>query len=59
MKINLKPKVRVAIYLFVLLGTPLVGYLFDLGIIGKLEVGLWGSYVTIAAGLAAFNVKGK
>lgn len=56
MKLNPTPKVRLALYLVTLLGTPLVGYLESKGVIGSLEVAFWLAEVTVVSGMAAFNV---
>lgn len=56
MKLNVPHRLRIAIYIFTAIGTPIVAYLASRGIIGDLEVGLWGAEVTVAATLAALNV---
>lgn len=56
MKINLPPAVRVALYVFTMLGAPVVVYLRARGIIGDLELALWGGEVSVVSVLAAFNV---
>lgn len=56
MTINLPYKVRAAIYILIVLGTPLIAYLRVRGFIGDNEVVLWGAYVTAAGTLAAVNV---
>lgn len=56
MNLNLPPRARAVLYMFTLLGTPLIAYLNAKGIIGDLEVTLWSAEVVVASGLAAFNV---
>lgn len=56
MKINVPPSVRVALYVLTLVGAPAVVYLRARGIIGDLELTLWGAEVTAVSALAAFNV---
>ena len=46
-----------ALYLLGMLATPLVGYLFDRGLIGDAEVALFGAYVALCFALAAGNVR--
>lgn len=55
-KVNLPYKVRAALYIFTLLGSPVIAYLLSKGIIGNLEVALWSAEVTAVLTLAAFNV---
>jgi hypothetical protein len=50
------PSVRMALYVLTLLGAPVVVYLRARGIIGDLELALWGAEVTAVSTLAAFNV---
>ena len=57
MQVNLPPKVRKAIYVVTLVGTPLVVYAKAKGYIGDLEVALWGAEVTAVSALAALNTK--
>ncbi len=56
MTLSLSPKVRVLLYVLTVIGTPVVVYLKAKGIIGDLELILWGAEVTAVSGLAAFNV---
>lgn len=56
MKISLPSNVRLALYIMTAIGTPLVGYLQAVGVIGVLEVGLWSAEVAVISALAAFNV---
>lgn len=56
MKINVPPTLRFALYVATVLGTPLVAYLRARGIIGDLEVTLWGAEVAAVTAMAAFNV---
>ena len=55
-KVTISPSVRVALYVLTLLGAPVVVYLRARGIIGDLELTLWGAEVTAVSALAAFNV---
>jgi hypothetical protein len=56
MTIKVPPAVRVALYVLTLLGAPVVVYLRARGVIGDLELTLWGAEVTAVSALAAFNV---
>lgn len=56
MRVNLPDRVRVALYVVIALGTPLVAYLLAKDVIGELEVGLWSGLVTAVGGMAALNV---
>ncbi|MBO9522836.1 MAG: hypothetical protein J7518_14985 [Nocardioidaceae bacterium] len=56
MKISISPAVRVALYVLTLLGAPVIVYLRARGIIGDLELALWGAEVSAVSALAAFNV---
>ncbi|GEB17064.1 hypothetical protein GUY44_24185 [Pimelobacter simplex] len=55
MKINVPFRVRVALYLANVLGTPVVVYLRAKGIIGDLELTLWGAEVAAAFAVAGLN----
>jgi hypothetical protein len=55
MTLNLPPRVRLALYLLTVIGTPIAVYLQAKGIIGDLEFILWGAEVTAVTGLAAIN----
>ena len=59
MNINLPPKVRQALYILTVIGTPVVVYLASKGYIGDLEVVLWTAEVSAVSALAAFNVGAK
>lgn len=62
MRFNIHPAARAALYVVTALGTPVIGYLLTKGIIGELEVNLWGGLVTAVtamAGLNVSNVSGK
>ena len=59
MTLSLSPRTRVGLYLLTLLGTPVVVYLKAKGIIGDLELTLWGAEVTAVTGMAALNVSTK
>lgn len=56
MKVNLPAKVRKALYVATVIGSPVVAYLATKGVIGDLEVTFWAALVTAISGLAAFNV---
>ncbi len=59
MTLNLPPKVRMALYLLTVVGTPVIAYLFAKRYIGELEVTLWAAEVVAVSGIAAFNVDMK
>lgn len=54
--VNFSPLARLILYLVSAIGTLVAAYLFNKGFIGKEEVVLWGGFVAIISGLAAFNV---
>lgn len=56
MSLNPPSKVRAAIYVATAVMTPVVMYLQAKGIIGALEVSLWGAEVTVMSVMAGFNV---
>jgi hypothetical protein len=55
MEINLPYKVRAGLYILSTIGTPVTGYLFAKGLVGELELALWGGLVSVISLLAAFN----
>lgn len=55
MPVNIPYKVRAALYIFTLVGSPIVAYLQARGTIGPKEVTLWLAEVSAVAALAAFN----
>lgn len=55
MPLNPPRRVRVALYVSTLVGTPIVAYLNARGLIGDLEVILWSAEVAVVTGLAALN----
>ena len=55
MTLNPSRKVRIGVYLFTAVGTPIAVYLQAKGYIGDLEFILWSAEVTVASGLAALN----
>lgn len=55
MTINVPYKIRAALYIFTLLGSPLIAYLQAKGVIGALEVTLWLAEVSAVSLLAALN----
>jgi len=54
-KLNPSPRVRAALYVLTVIGTPVAVYLQAKGVIGDLEFILWGAEVTAVSGLAALN----
>ena len=56
MKLAIPAPFRVALYVFTLLGAPVVVYLRAAGVIGDLELALWSAEVSAVSALAAFNV---
>jgi hypothetical protein len=57
MTFNIPPKVRIALYILTIIGTPVMAYLKAKGIVGDLEINLWSAEVVAVAGMAALNVK--
>lgn len=57
MIVNVPYRTRAALYVFTLLGSPVIAYLQVKGIIGALEVTLWLAEVSAVSALAAFNVQ--
>ena len=55
MKLNPSRRVRAAIYLVNVVGTPVVAYALAKGWIGVGEVTLWGTEATAAFALAGLN----
>lgn len=55
MEINLPPKVRFAIYVFVSVGGILVTYLSTVGVLGQAEMTAWSAFSVFVGGLAAIN----
>lgn len=55
MRINLPSKIRAALYVLTAVGTPIAAYLLAKGIIGELEISLWGGLVTVVNSMAALN----
>lgn len=55
MTLNPPRRVRAALYVLTAVGTPVVVYLQAKGIVGDLELVLWGAEVTVVNGLAALN----
>lgn len=56
MQVNLPIQVRLALYIFTAIASPVVAYLLAKGYIGELEMLLWSTEVTAVSALAAFNV---
>lgn len=56
MTLNPPSKVRAALYIITIVGTPLVAYLSARHIIGDLEVALWSAEVAVVNAMAALNV---
>jgi hypothetical protein len=59
MTVNPPRRVRIALYLITVLGTPLIAYLNAKGILGSLEVTLWSAEVAVVTGLAALNTTSR
>lgn len=55
MNVSLSAKIRAALYVFTAVGTPIVTYLLDRGIIGSGELALWGAEVTVISAMAGFK----
>lgn len=55
MEINLPPKVRLAVYIFVGIGGIVVTYLSTRGAIGQAEMTAWSAFSVFVGGLAAIN----
>lgn len=55
-RVNVAKKLRIAIYVLNVLGTPLIAYALAKGWIGELEVQLWATEVTAMAAMAGLNV---
>lgn len=55
MTINVPYKIRAGIYVATALLTPVITYLLAKGVIGTLEMALWGAEVTAVSALAALN----
>ena len=56
MRINLPPRVRMAIYIITALSAPVVAYLSDQKHIGQAEVNLWAGLVAAVTAMAGLNV---
>jgi hypothetical protein len=56
MKVNTWPAIRVGVYVLNLLGAPVVVYLRAKGVIGDLELTLWGAEVSAMSAMAGLNV---
>lgn len=57
MTINFPYKVRAAIYIANMIGSPVMAYLLDRGVIGTKEVALWAAEMVAVFALAGLNVK--
>lgn len=55
MPLNPPKNVRAILYVLTLIGTPVVIYLKAKGVIGDLELTLWGAEVTAVNAMAALN----
>lgn len=55
MNLNPSRRVRAALYVLNAIGTPVVVYLQAKGVIGDLEMILWGAEATVVSGIAALN----
>lgn len=56
MNINPPRQLRIALYVLVMLGTPIVAYLQVKGIIGAPEIALWTALTSAVALMAGLNV---
>lgn len=56
MKLKIPRRVRGALYIITMIGTPLVAYLATKGIIGDIEVAFWSAEVTIVSAIAGLNL---
>jgi len=56
MNLNTWPAIRVGVYVLNLLGAPVVVYLRAKGVIGDLELTLWGAEVSAMSAMAGLNV---
>ena len=59
MQLSVPSKIRVAIYVFVVLGTAIIVPLYAGHVISDLFFAVWTSVTGAASGLAALNVKGE
>lgn len=59
MEFNLPPRVRQSLYIFIIIGSPVVAYLSQKDFIGDTEVSLWSAVTTAIGALAAINVNFK
>lgn len=57
--INLPPKLRIALYALIALGSPVMVYLDARHIIGQLEMNLWLAEAAVVSTMAALNVSKK
>ena len=55
MQLNLPPKVRYGIYIFVSVGGIVVTYLSSVGVVGQPELTAWSAFSVFVGGLAAVN----
>ncbi len=58
MKLNPPSQVRAALYVLVMIGTPVAAYLQIKGYIGTPEIALWTALTSAVALMAGFNVTG-
>jgi hypothetical protein len=59
MQINPPSNVRVALYIFTAVGSPIVAYLAATNVIAPEAVTLWLTEVTVVSTMAGFNVSSK
>lgn len=57
MQITIPYKIRAIIYIATGVLTPVMVYLLSLGVIGNLEMILWGAEVTFVMGMAGLNTQ--
>lgn len=59
MKLNLPPKLRLFLYIFVVIGTSIIVPLGANQVISDVIVSVWASFSAAVSALAAFNVDTK
>lgn len=59
MTLNIPYRIRAGLYVFTALSAPVVAYLLAKGIIGEIELGLYGGLITAVNSMAALNTGPK
>lgn len=59
MDLHINRNVRAALYVGIVIGTPVITYLHSAQIIGNNEVGLWNALTMAVAAMAALNLTPK